>query len=218
MKKLFLILSLITITVRILGQETLKRQIDYLGCTTAFIEYKNEIAESYYLTRTWVFIDKKSDTPEKIRLKEFCRTGENRLDEMLKLYGYLLDTVDIVKLLKVKEDVEKLIEKQKYIMNALRSFESYDDPLIVFDVIPPVEYGGTVEKLKDTIILELDKLIQKIQLEYVDYIGRLNTNQSSAEPLKTKKIKQLLDLMNVSAEVKELLTISNKSGLSRNYL
>ena len=84
--------------------------------------------------------------------------------------------------------------------------------------MPSVEEGGEIGVLTDNIISELDKLIYKKTLEYIELISRQSISLSTTESLKIKKIRQLLDLLNVSSEIKDILTLSNKSGLSRNYL
>jgi hypothetical protein len=218
MKKIFLVLAFVSISIFTFGQQTVKSQIDFFGLITTLMDFKNSVSESFYLTRSWVFIDKMTDTPEKIKLKDFCENGVNRFNERIESYVYLLDTTDLISIIKVKESVNNLIEKQRYTMNALKSFESYDDPLIVFDVLPPVEYGGEVEILTDMILKDLDKLIQKKTIEYIEFIGRQSLNQSSIESLKTKKIKELLNLLNVSSEIKDILKISNRTGLNRDFL
>lgn len=217
MIRIFSISIFLFITVYASGQ-SVKSQIDYFGLITSLTEFRNDVSESYHLSRSWVFIDKKPDTPDKIKLKNFCQNGIARIDEKISTYSYLLDSSDLFSLLIVRENVNELIKKQLYTMNALNSFEAYDNPLIVFEVIPPVEDGGEFQELTDNITVELNKLIQKKSIEYIEFIERTGLRQSTTESLKTKKIRQLLDLLNVSQEIKEILTISNKSGLSKNYL
>lgn len=217
MIRIFSISIFLFITVYASGQ-SVKSQIDYFGLITSLTEFRNDVSESYHLSRSWVFIEKKPDTPDKIKLKNFCQNGIARIDEKISTYSYLLDSSDLFSLLIVRENVNELIKKQLYTMNALNSFEAYDNPLIVFEVIPPVEDGGEFQELTDNITVELNKLIQKKSIEYIEFIERTGLSQSTTESLKTKKIRQLLDLLNVSQEIKEILTISNKSGLSKNYL
>ena len=217
-KRHFLIFIFLTITTITFGQQTFKIQIDYFGLITSLMNYKNDVSESYHLTRSWVFIDKKSDTPNKIKLKEFCQNGISGLNENIKSYSYLLDTIDLGSFSKITEETDKLVEKQMRIMSMLTSFNSYEDPVIVFELVSSVDEDGPISSLTNSIELELDKLIHKKTLEYIDLMSRQSVNLSSTESLKVTKIKKLLDLLNVSAEIKEILTIGNKSGLSKNYL
>jgi methyl-accepting chemotaxis protein len=129
-----------------------------------------QISDSRMLIKSWVHIDKISDTPDKIRLRELHSTE----------YPNVIDT--LMKLSKEWEDAEKLLEsstsnkqiallgeinttiidtlfpKHEYIMSQLNSFESYDDPFVVFEVTPMTEEGGEVMTLTDKVLSKIKEL------------------------------------------------------------
>jgi methyl-accepting chemotaxis protein len=132
-----------------------------------------QISDSRMLIKSWVHIDKISDTPDKIRLKELHTTD----------YPLVMDT--LTKLSLEWEGAEKILEsgtsskqiallgeintmvvdtlfpKHEYIMSQLNSFESYDDPFVVFEVTPMTEEGGEVMTLTDKVLSKIEELKQE---------------------------------------------------------
>jgi hypothetical protein len=170
-KNHFLLLIFLSITTITFGQQTSKTQLDFFRLVNILKDYKNGVSESYYLTRSWIFIDKKPGTPGKIKLEEFCLHRINNLNEGIKSFSYLLDTADLRSFSKIKEETDKLVENQKRIMGMLNSFASYDDPVIMFELIPLVEDDGLISSLANKIEFELNKLLHKKTLEYIDLIA-----------------------------------------------
>ncbi len=121
---------------------------------------QGQISDSRMLIKSWVYIDKISDTPDKIRLKELHS----------KEYSVVIDTLRSLSAMWALEENRQLLEKinsmiadtlfpqHQYIMDQLSSFESYDDPFVVFEVTPMTEEGGEVMKLTDKILTEIGKL------------------------------------------------------------
>jgi methyl-accepting chemotaxis protein len=142
-----------------------------------------QISDSRMLIKSWVHIDKISDTPDKIRLKELHSTD----------YPLVIDT--LTKLSQQWEGAEKLLEsgtsskqiallneinatiidtlfpKHEYIMAQLNSFESYDDPFVVFEVTPMTEEGGEVMTLTDKVLNKIEQL--KTEQESIVNKGRI---------------------------------------------
>lgn len=141
---------------------------------TPSLEYINElytnISDSRMLIKSWVFIDKISDTPDKLKLKKLHSTT----------YPMLMDTLDHLKSRgdgwsaahqKLLEEIQISIEdtlfkKHKYIMRQLSSFESYDDPFVIFEVNPMAEEGGEVMSTTERILANIT-ILKKEQEELV---------------------------------------------------
>lgn len=128
-------------------------------------ELSDMVKETRMLIRSWVFIDKKPETPDKIALKSIHAEKFPAIDSAM---------ADISK--NWKDDSlrneytaiatairDTLFPKHQYLMNMLGSFESYDDPLVVFEVVPMVEEGGEIISLTDGIISRLNVLTVKQQ-------------------------------------------------------
>jgi methyl-accepting chemotaxis protein len=134
----------------------------YLPSEKYLTELNNEIVSSKMLIKNWVFIDKKSDAPDKNKLKAL---QEKEFPELKKK----LDDISDAWKPDEKEQYKKIVSaindtlfaKHKYIMSQLKDITSYDDPLITFEIIPTVEEGGEVMVLTDRILANLQDLSSK---------------------------------------------------------
>jgi len=132
---------------------------NYLPSEKYLTELNNQIVNSKMLIKNWVFIDKKSDTPDKIKLKslqenEFPALKRN-LDEISGKWEEQ-EQIDYKKIMSAINDT--LFVKHKYIMAQLKDFASYDDALITFEIIPTVEEGGDIMVMTDRILSNLKAL------------------------------------------------------------
>jgi methyl-accepting chemotaxis protein len=122
----------------------------------------NLIENSRMLIRSWVFIDKKPETSDKLRLVELHEEEFPEIDSSLTaLSDHWSNAGEQELYLKISKTIQDtLFPKHKYIMGLLNSFESYDDPLTIFEVVPMVEEGGEVMALTDTIVSQLNEISQ----------------------------------------------------------
>src|SRR5512133_639302 len=100
-------------------------------------ELQNLISNSKMLIKNWVFIDKKSDTPDKIKLQEL-HSKEFPLinDSLMGISKQWADQADRDLYLSLSRRIkDTLFVYHKSIMSQLSDFASYDDPLVMFDVI-----------------------------------------------------------------------------------
>jgi len=122
----------------------------------------NDVSESRMLIKSWVYIDKISDTPDKLRLKKLHSTEFpqviDTLHSLSKMWSEdqrkMLENIDAM----IKDT---LFPKHQYIMDQLSSFESYDDPFVVFEVTPMTEEGGEVMLLTDAVLIRITELQSK---------------------------------------------------------
>ncbi len=154
----------------------------------AFInDLYSKISDSRMLVKSWVFIDKISDTPDKLKLKKLHATD----------YTYVIDTLKSFSKLWAKDQhpeqrelllnidsaiVDTLFVKHQYIMDQLSNFESYDDPFIVFEVTPMTEEGGEVMVMTQRILnkieilrTDLEEQVEKGRVEMVDTFNSFKT-------------------------------------------
>ncbi|MFO7655959.1 MAG: GAF domain-containing protein [Bacteroidales bacterium] len=144
----------------------------------------SKISDSRMLVKSWVFIDKISNTPDKLKLLKLHATD----------YAYAMDTLKSFSAMWPVEHPEQkallfaidtaitdtLFTKHQYIMDQLNNFESYDDPFIVFEVTPMTEEGGEVMVLTQRILNkieilknELEDQVEKGRVEMVDTFNNL---------------------------------------------
>ncbi|MFO7864604.1 MAG: MCP four helix bundle domain-containing protein, partial [Salinivirgaceae bacterium] len=97
------------------------------------------ISDSKMLIKNWVYIERKSNTPDKRKLRKLHSEEfpvlvskiksiyKNWTPEEQALFDSLVITVE-----------DTLFPYHKQIMARLNSFESYDDPMVVFEIQPMV--------------------------------------------------------------------------------
>lgn len=120
------------------------------------------VEESRMLIRSWVFIDKKPETPDKVNLVKIHEEEFPRVDSSLTALSenWENDTIRDEYFNIATTIRDTLFPKHQYIMGLLNSFESYDDPLTIFEVVPMVEEGGEVMVLTDSIIKRLNVIVE----------------------------------------------------------
>lgn len=160
-----ILINMILTIVTTSKNASLNREVSeiYGPSQTNLNELSNLVVNSKMLIKNWVFIDKKADTPDKIKLKDLHDKSfvevKSKLDELSKSNKWSdEDKATYQKVVLAIND--SLFTRHKEIMAKLKDFASYDDPLVIFDIIPLVEEGGTVMKLTDNILASLDLLIK----------------------------------------------------------
>ncbi len=159
-----LISSILTFTT-LQSNKRISEQISQIYAPS--IAYLNDLInivnDSRMLIKNWVFIEQKSQTTDKTNLQNLH--AQDYPDNIKKL-NTLKSHWDINET-KLFENIEAtlsdtLFPLHKQIMEQLSSFESYEDPMIIFEVRPMVEEGGEVMIITDHIITKLLKLRAKI--------------------------------------------------------
>ena len=119
------------------------------------------VEESRMLVRSWVFIDKKPETPDKINLVKIHEEEFPKVDSSLTVLSeqWGNDTIRDEYFNIATTIRDTLFPRHQYIMGLLNSFESYDDPLTIFEVVPMVEEGGEIMILTDSIINRLNVIV-----------------------------------------------------------
>lgn len=128
-------------------------------------ELTDMIKETRMLIRSWVFIDKKPETPDKLALvkihQEHFPALDSAMNEISKNWKDDSLRIEYTSIASAIRDT--LFPKHQYLMGMLSSFESYDDPLVVFEVVPMVEEGGEIVEITDRIITRLNILTAEQQ-------------------------------------------------------
>jgi methyl-accepting chemotaxis protein len=174
-------------------------------------ELSNLVVNSKMLIKNWVFIDKKADTPDKIKLKElhdktFIAIKSN-LDELSKSNKWSDEDKAIYQKVVVAIS-DSLFTKHKEIMGKLKDFASYDDPLVIFDIIPLVEEGGTLMKLTDNILASLD-VLTKSQTVKVDEARQQMTSSFTSSRLLVSISGIILIIIALGAAFVTIISIVN---------
>ncbi len=167
--KLLSIISLISIAIIVSNiliynsfVDEFKRQKKTFSIYHPSIVYLEKIKEmninSISLTKNWVFIDKDTGTVQKKQLmnlhdKEYPQLlqdmkwlVENWEKEEQNLYFDLLSSMDSLK------------NKQMLVMDKLSFFEDYNDPQIMFEIIPLISEEGDIIRSSYSINAQINKL------------------------------------------------------------
>jgi methyl-accepting chemotaxis protein len=142
------------------------------------------ISDSRMLIKSWVSIDKISDTPDKVKLKQLHSRDYKAVMDTLKQLSALWDSTSFRSMLFHIDSVitDSLFPKHQYIMDQLNSFEKYDDIFIVFEVTPMTEEGGEVMTLTYNILNQINILKQKqeavVEKARLDMISTFNRFQN----------------------------------------
>jgi methyl-accepting chemotaxis protein len=163
---IFAILVNVVLTITItLSNVRLNKTISevYMPSENTINSLSQLVLNSKLLIKNWVFIDKKVDTPDKLKLREL----QDKVFPQLKATLDQLSTSDkwtqeennlYQKV--VKSISDSLFAQQREIMAQLKNFESYDDPSVIFMINPMVEEGGALMKITDEILADLNKISQ----------------------------------------------------------
>ena len=155
----------------------------YSPSSNSLRELSQMITQSKMLIKNWVFIDKQSGTPDKVRLAELQDKQYPDLKAKIKGYydswketghGTDIDSMNVV-----FHKIDSLFNMQKNIMGSLSSFEAYDDPMILFEVEPQVQEGGDVITLSDDIISDVEGIADDFTKESDLGLTRMNESFSS---------------------------------------
>lgn len=134
----------------------------YSPSSSSLHNLSQQITQSKMLIKNWVFIDKQSGTPDKVRLSELQDKDYPLLKE--KITGFYENWKeaghedDITNTETIFKNIDSLFVIQKHIMESLNSFEAYEDAMVLFEVEPQVQEGGEVITLSDEIIAEIEKI------------------------------------------------------------
>ena len=121
---------------------------------------QNLLSDTKMLIKNWVFIDKKADATDKLKLiaiHDSIYPGLHDKTEHLASHWTKSDQNEFVYISSQIQD--SLFPQHQYIMSQLGSFEVYDDAFVMFDIIPRVEEGGEIIELTSRISERINNLL-----------------------------------------------------------
>jgi methyl-accepting chemotaxis protein len=177
---LFVISSIVTFIILTQNEQINKTLSEQnTPSVNKLVELQNLLSESKLLIKNWVYIDKLSDTPDKIRLKDLHTTLYPNLASEINplLQNWAPEDRTTFETLNNRISTV-LFNEHKHVMNQLNSFESYNDFLILMDVEGMVESNGSIIVATDDIIGQLNKLIESQQEEAAKAYTRIEASTS----------------------------------------
>lgn len=132
----------------------------YAPSASLLNEIRNQVSNSKMLIKNWVYIDKVADTPDKLKLKSLHETECKSLNDKILTYIEQWEEDDFKKRYNEihKVIVDSLFKQHKIIMDKLSSLASYDDPIVMFEIMPMVEGNGSLMVQTDIVLKDLADL------------------------------------------------------------
>jgi methyl-accepting chemotaxis protein len=136
----------------------------YVPSASHLNDLYNQVNRSKSLIKTWVFIDKKKNTPDKIQLKELHNQEFPQLHEKIQELSQAWDPQERKKYQQIHTAIQDtLFKNHQSIMESLNNFDSYNDPMLLFEITPQVEYGGEIIVMTDDILEKISSLRNTMQ-------------------------------------------------------
>ena len=136
----------------------------YVPSSSQLNNLYNQINRSKSLIKTWVFIDKKKNTPDKMALKQLHNKDFPELHQRIQELSKNWDPQERKKYQQIHTAIQDtLFERHQNIMESLNDFESYNDPMLLFEITPQVEYGGQIMVQTDRILEKISSLRNTMQ-------------------------------------------------------
>jgi methyl-accepting chemotaxis protein len=126
----------------------------------------NLVGNSQMLIRSWVFVDKIADTPDKLKLVNLHKTQYPTLVKEVNVVADDWDESTRMSFEKVKLLIsDSLFSLQKEVMGSLRNMDDYDNAINLFMVVPMVSDQGEITVLTNRILSLINKLVERQNAE-----------------------------------------------------
>ncbi|RLD78403.1 MAG: hypothetical protein DRJ10_10400 [Bacteroidetes bacterium] len=152
----------------------------YAPSKTLLNKYYNTIDNSKMLIKSWVFIDKIPETPDKLRLVNLHDSIFPALVKELSQIKSKWNEEDENLADEITKQVEDtLFAQHKVIIGHLNSFEAYDDPVVFLEAQFAVEDGGEVIEMTQKILDKISILQGRINKQVANANTELNNSYES---------------------------------------
>lgn len=160
----------------------------YVPSASHLNELYNLVNRSKALIKSWVYIDKKQNTPDKKQLRQLHNKELPQLHENITKLSENWEKEEQEKYREIYTTIkDSLFVKHKNIMGKLNSFESYDDPMLLFEITPQVEYGGEIIVMTDEILNDIGTLRETMQ-------NKVNTSRTQMTSIFNKFERSIITL------------------------
>jgi PAS domain-containing protein len=131
----------------------------YVPSMNLMMELKNQIIESEKLIGSWIFIQSIDDNRDKNRLRELLSNDYPQLKDQLIEISENWNEEQIQQLNEILRLVGELFVTYGFVMESLSDFMDYDDVMVIFEIRPMMEDGGTIARNTANIIDNLNELL-----------------------------------------------------------
>jgi hypothetical protein len=134
----------------------------YQPSEAQLVQLHDIVNNSQALIKSWVFVDKVAGTPDKQNLEKIHKATFPKLDGSLSMLSDHWDVKDQQAYRKISSFIrDTLFVYHRDVMEKLNNIDHYNDPGIMFDIIPLVSDSGVIVKHTDSVLSNLEGLIEK---------------------------------------------------------
>lgn len=151
----------------------------YQPSEALLLSMQNLLNNSQMLIRSWVFVDKVSDTPDKLKLKRLHSASYPLIRRELERISDQWEDADVKEYNSITQSIDSLFALHRQVMDQLPNMAAYDDPGVMFMVIPLVSDDGEILTKTNIILKRLDKLVRAQRAKVV--ASRVEMEKSFAQ-------------------------------------
>lgn len=160
-----LFMLVITISfVLLLRNERISRRLSeqVLPSATHLQELVDMVSNSQLLVKSWIYVDKIADTPDKLRLRAIHETEHDALSAIIAPLAENWEAEDQTIYQRVNATItDTLFPLQREVMEQLSTFDAYDDFMVLVTVQSMIEESGDITLVTSRILSELDELMRR---------------------------------------------------------
>jgi len=177
------------------------------------IELKNLISESFQLTINWVFIERKESTPYKLRFIDIKERDFKKITDTLSILASKQSLSFQNKISSVIINSLDLLEKEYVITQNFLVFENYDNAMLVFEILPELEYRGSIPIMNKSILDEIELIIYEVNQNIENCIS-FNVSKNYKSP-KLCDIERLIKILKVEEQIERTVKIKSKESVAQ---
>lgn len=121
-------------------------------------ELKFLLNNSKSLVSSWIFVQSDNTNGEKVKLNQLMDKDYPKAKEDLKKSAVSWSPEDRASLDSVFSKIDGLLADYNFVKSTLSSFESYNDPMLTFQVTPMLGDQGSITTKYNAIVKDLDKI------------------------------------------------------------
>lgn len=185
---------------KIKGKDLEAFSYDYIS-VNELITMKEVLSESYLLSKIWMK-QKRPRTPEKIKLQKY---NAKTIPELLRIVSILSTNWTPTQrdiLTKITLDINKVLVIQDSMMNALNTWNSYEDVRVFIQVMAIADFGNDLDKRTRDAINNLEVLIEYFQSKIKRHLPPLQIDTIKPMDLKKRVAKEYFKLSGLKKQLR----------------
>ena len=135
---------------------------------TNHLKYKVVRAES--LMKNWVFIDRDTAAASKKELIKILDVELPQLRQQLKFYAREWSKEEQVIFYKLSFTLDSIIDEDYAIMKELTQYSDYNNPVVMFFILPRIRENGEIVELNKRLVKQIDLLLNIQEQHFKEFL------------------------------------------------